>query len=154
MALSCLRFTWITINYQPVMSWECQCGQGGGSDIENISCLGFTWCLFRNVLWMPVFENYWGNGFDSCSMEKLVWKAFVEPHLVVQAKVVGHLLKERSFFPSLIFLHLLWSPLISWYSLDGPGKSSGTSAEGEIFFDKPEVQLGKLSDVRLQERPC
>ena len=33
------------------------------------------------------------------------------------------------------------------------GKSGRTSAEGEILVDEPEVQLGKLPDVRLQERP-
>ena len=69
---SCLRFTRITLDYQHVMSSECQCRQGEGSDLGNISCLGFAWCLYRDVLWMPVFENYWGNGFDCCSMEKFV----------------------------------------------------------------------------------
>ena len=110
---SCLRFTWITLNYQPVMSSECQYGQVGGSDIENISCLGFAWCLYRDVLWMPVFENYWGNGFDCCSMEKIVWKAFVEPHLMVQAKVDGRLLKRDLLWPSLIFFDLL---IHTWWS--------------------------------------
>ena len=90
------------------MSCECQCGQGGGSDIENINCSGFIWCLSRDVLWTSVFENYWGNGFDCCSREKFLWNAFVEPHLLVQAKVVGHLLKDL-FWPSFIFCDLLWS---------------------------------------------
>ena len=69
---SCLRFTWITLDCQHVMSSECQCRQGEGSNLGNISCLVFAWCLYRDVLWMPVFENYWGNGFDCCSMEKFV----------------------------------------------------------------------------------
>ena len=97
---SCLWFAWITLNHQHVIFCECQCGKGGGSDIENISCSGFIWCLSRDILWMPVFKNYWGNGLDCCSMEKSVRKAFVEPHLVVQAKVVGRLLKERSSLTS------------------------------------------------------
>ena len=34
------------------------------------------------------------------------------------------------------------------------GKSGGTSAEGKILLDEPEVQPCKLPDVRLQEGPC
>ena len=33
------------------------------------------------------------------------------------------------------------------------GKSGGTSAEGKILLDEPEVQPCKLPDVRLQEGP-